>query len=155
MSFVQNRGKRGLGKYTIGRPWREAWAAAELARQERAAALAKARQKRRPKCQCAAYPWPHRPGGGLCRHPNPPLETWKGKAGTHRPLGERYRGMARTICREYGLNPIRDRERIARIMPRLFPAWLKSHWPAYYDALKWNGRIDAKGRLKVTSIIAR
>lgn len=26
-----------------------------------------------PKCSCAAYPFPHRPGGGLCRWPDPPL----------------------------------------------------------------------------------
>ena len=25
-----------------------------------------------PKCSCAAYPFPHRPGGGLCRWPDPP-----------------------------------------------------------------------------------
>ncbi len=25
-----------------------------------------------PKCACAAYPFPHRPGGGLCRWPDPP-----------------------------------------------------------------------------------
>lgn len=24
-------------------------------------------------CKCAAYRWPHRPGGGLCRWPDPPL----------------------------------------------------------------------------------
>jgi len=23
--------------------------------------------------ECAAYQWPHRPGGGLCRWPDPPL----------------------------------------------------------------------------------
>jgi len=30
-------------------------------------AHAKVRDKRRRKCRCDAYPWPHRPGGGLCR----------------------------------------------------------------------------------------
>lgn len=24
-------------------------------------------------CRCAAYNWPHRPGGGLCRWPDEPL----------------------------------------------------------------------------------
>ena len=24
-------------------------------------------------CHCAAYAWPHRPGGGLCRWPEPPM----------------------------------------------------------------------------------
>ena len=25
-----------------------------------------------PPCRCAAYAWPHRPGGGLCRWPEEP-----------------------------------------------------------------------------------
>jgi hypothetical protein len=26
-----------------------------------------------PNCKCHAYQWPHRPGGGLCRWPDPPI----------------------------------------------------------------------------------
>ena len=34
-------------------------------------------------CRCAAYAWPHRPGGGLCRWPDPPLYQRTTPAGTH------------------------------------------------------------------------
>lgn len=34
-------------------------------------------------CDCAAYSWPHRPGGGLCRWPDPPESRGKQPAGTH------------------------------------------------------------------------
>lgn len=37
-----------------------------------------------PACQCRAYAWPHRPGGGLCRWPDPPRETCAIPAGSHR-----------------------------------------------------------------------
>jgi hypothetical protein len=42
------------------------------------------RRARYPLCRCAAYRWPHRPGGGLCRWPAPPLATDPRPAGTHR-----------------------------------------------------------------------
>jgi len=35
-------------------------------------------------CRCAAYAWPHRPGGGLCCWPDPPLYRLTTPAGTHR-----------------------------------------------------------------------
>jgi hypothetical protein len=35
------------------------------------------RRKKRRKCQCDAYKFPHRPGGGLCRSPEPPLVRWQ------------------------------------------------------------------------------
>ena len=35
-------------------------------------------------CRCAAYAWPHRPGGGLCRWPEPPLYQRTTRSGTHR-----------------------------------------------------------------------
>ena len=41
------------------------------------------RPKLRP-CQCRAYAWPHRAGGGLCRYPDPPLYRRTTPAGTHR-----------------------------------------------------------------------
>lgn len=31
------------------------------------------RRTKPPNCGCVAYSWPHRPGGGLCRWPQPPL----------------------------------------------------------------------------------
>ena len=34
-------------------------------------------------CHCAAYKWPHRPGGGLCRWPLPPAGVFSTPAGTH------------------------------------------------------------------------
>lgn len=41
-------------------------------------------------CDCAAYEWPHRPGGGFCRWPDPPLEICDTPAGT-RPWGRLWR----------------------------------------------------------------
>jgi hypothetical protein len=34
-------------------------------------------------CRCVAYQWPHRPGGGLCRWPDPPQWMCTLPAGTH------------------------------------------------------------------------
>ncbi|MCY2994603.1 MAG: hypothetical protein NTY19_43080 [Planctomycetota bacterium] len=34
----------------------------------------KSTKTHRTPCSCAAYAWPHRPGGGLCRWPLPPLD---------------------------------------------------------------------------------
>src|SRR6058998_3619205 len=61
-------------------PLREYWR--QINRQENEAkaqqrAKRKAKDKRRAKCRCEAYPWPHRPGGGLCRYPDPPAARWK------------------------------------------------------------------------------
>ena len=36
-------------------------------------------------CTCPAYAWPHRPGGGLCRWPAPPLYRCTTPPSTHRP----------------------------------------------------------------------
>lgn len=35
------------------------------------------------RCDCAAYPFPHRPAAGLCRWPEPPRRKWDKPAGTH------------------------------------------------------------------------
>lgn len=35
-------------------------------------------------CSCAAYAWPHRPGGGYCRWPDPPWRTSSTPAGSRR-----------------------------------------------------------------------
>ena len=72
----------------------------EINRREREAkaverAKRKAGDQKRSKCRCAAYPWPHRPGGGFCRHPDPPLERWRPKPeAKRRPHRGRY-----TLCR--------------------------------------------------------
>jgi hypothetical protein len=79
--------------------------------------------KPRPKCTCPAYPWPHRPRGGNCRHPDPPARTYAGKAGTHAPVLVRRRSaMRRDILDTYGLHPIKDRERVRRWLPKLYVA---------------------------------
>ena len=44
-------------------------------------------------CTCAAYAWPHRPGGGLCRWPEPPLYRRTTPAGTHQEPRVRDSGM--------------------------------------------------------------
>ncbi len=36
-------------------------------------------------CRCEAYAWPHRPGGGLCRWPEPPLHRLTIPPSTWRP----------------------------------------------------------------------
>jgi hypothetical protein len=96
--------------------------------QQRKEALAKARSKRRPKCRCAAYPWPHRPAGGLCRCPDPPLATWQGTPGKNRAAELRYRRYRRWLCRQHGLHPIRDRAVIAKLLPGLhYAAWAEVH----------------------------
>jgi hypothetical protein len=41
--------------------------------------------KPRPLCDCAAYSWPHRPGGGLCRWPDPPKYVCTIPEGTRAP----------------------------------------------------------------------
>jgi hypothetical protein len=124
-------------------------AQAQQGRAELKRLLAKARSKRRPKCRCRAYPWPHRPGGGLCRWPDPPLETWKGKASRNKPLGFRYRGLVKIICQQYGLHPMKDRERIQRLMPWLYPAWCKRYWRLRLGYLRWQDMVDERDRLRI------
>lgn len=34
-------------------------------------------------CTCVAYPWPHRPGSGLCLWPDPPAYRLNIREGTH------------------------------------------------------------------------
>lgn len=52
--------------------------------QERLAALDQPEQRTRyVPCRCAAYAWPHRPGGGWCRWPLPPVVCSGISAGTH------------------------------------------------------------------------
>ena len=105
-------------------PLRTYWR--QIHRQERQAEAQereerKARDKRRRKCRCEAYPWPHRPGGGLCRWPDPPVERWQPNPGG-RPYRKRYAGIARQVARANGLHPIRDRAAIEALMPSVLAA---------------------------------
>jgi len=61
-------------------PLRQYWQ--QINREERKAdaelrARRKATNKKRAKCRCEAYKFPHRPGGGLCRYPDPPAVRWQ------------------------------------------------------------------------------
>jgi len=101
-------------------PLREYWR--DINRQERQAetqlrAKRKAGDKKRRKCTCEAYPWPHRPGGGLCRWPDPPTQRYQRRDWTYRPYRRRYAGIRRRIARASGLHPIKDRARIEALMP--------------------------------------
>jgi hypothetical protein len=86
----------------------------------------KARDKKRRKCRCQAYPWPHRPGGGFCRYPDPPERRWQPKPGG-RPYRKRYAGILRQIARANGLHPIRDRAAIDAMMPRVLAQAKRLH----------------------------
>jgi hypothetical protein len=90
----------------------------DMAGQPRQAEPAK-KKRRRPTCTCKAYPWPHRPLGGSCRHPDPPAAVWPGTPGRNQPTALRRRGLRRSLARREGLHPIRDRTLIARVMPAL------------------------------------
>lgn len=54
-------------------------------------------------CTCAAYAWPHRPGGGLCRWPDPPTHYRTTRAGSHSPAREpeRFKSIHDTLGRRY------------------------------------------------------
>lgn len=131
--YGRQRGQRGLGKYTLGRPLREQWEATEQAQEEakkaqqdQLAEMALIRQQRRPKCRCKAYGWPHRIRGGLCRHPDPPIATWQGKAGTHAPI--RRRGFRRVLMEALGWKPIQHKRKIAELLPDIYAAWCRGDW---------------------------
>ena len=101
-------------------PLRDYWR--EINRQKREAVRQqrekrKVTDKQRPTCVCKAYPWPHRPAGGLCKHPDPPTECWERKPAS-RPYRDRYAGLRRQIARANGLHPIRDRAAIDALIPR-------------------------------------
>jgi len=105
----------------------------------------------RPTCQCPAYPFPHRPGGGLCCWPEPPAATWAGELGRNAATGMRRRSrIRRRLIRRYGWNPIADRERIKRWLPKLYVAHCRRHGLPYPEW--WLGeyipamRVTASGR---------
>ena len=80
--------------------------------------FAPSRRAQAPPCTCAAYPWPHRPGGGLCRWPDTPQET------SPAPAGERLPGVLRTdtagyrmLVEAFGKKDVeRQREEIAAMV---------------------------------------
>ncbi len=115
-------------------PLRQYWQ--EINRETRAAdkqlrAKRKAADKKRRKCTCEAYPWPHRPSGGLCRCPDPPTERWERKK-TSRPYAGRYVGLRRQIMRANGFHPIRHRAVLKVLMPFII-ALAKEHKRRYPD----------------------
>jgi hypothetical protein len=46
-------------------------------------------------CRCPAYRWPHRPGSGWCRWPEPPVVRISTPPGSHRYSGGARRTRAR------------------------------------------------------------
>src|SRR5690348_849116 len=89
----------------------------------------RAKTAAKPKtCTCTAYGFPHRPGAGLCRWPDAPIEKWQGKPGRHVPVGARRRSaIRRRLMKWHDLHPIRDKEKIRRWIPKLYVAWCKRH----------------------------
>ena len=45
----------------------------------------------------------------------------------------RRRGLRRTLCRDYGLHPIRDREEIKCLLPGLYLAWCRQYLQSWFD----------------------
>lgn len=83
-------------------------------------------------CTCPAYRWPHRPGGGLCRWPDPPAQTCPTPPGRSRPADYRLRGLRRRLVKDLRLHPIKDRARIRALLPGMFK---RAH--ALMDAGVW------------------
>jgi hypothetical protein len=80
-------------------------------------------KRKRPVCTCQAYQWPHRPGSGFCRYPDPPLACWLRTPGVNRPKELRRRGFRRWLIRFKGLHPIRDRDEITARLSELYCAY--------------------------------
>jgi hypothetical protein len=55
-----------------------------------------------PICNCAAYNWPHRAGGGLCSFPDEPSKTCPTAAGKRAP-GKLRRRQIRRILHKHGV----------------------------------------------------
>ena len=107
--------------------------------------------KPRPRCTCPAYPFPHRPKGGLCRFPDPPQATFQGQAGKNSPSGmRRNSAIRRRLLKQHRLHPIRDREKIRRWLPKLYAGYCRRHGYPYPEW--WLGghvpamRVTADGR---------
>jgi hypothetical protein len=89
----------------------------------------KTRRRGRRRCTCKAYPFPHRTGGGLCCHPDPPAAVWQGRPGRHPPSGVRVWGSSikQRLLKTYELHPIKDRAKIRRFLPKLYVAWCRRY----------------------------
>ena len=101
---------------------REWWREVDRRAQEEAdrkKALRKIRQRRRPKCTCSAYQFPHRPGSGNCRWPDPPVQPAPAKPKC-RPYRQRYIGIRKQLAKNLGLHPIHDREQIKREVEAMY-----------------------------------
>src|SRR5687768_4066694 len=92
-------------------------------------------------CSCTAYPWSHRPGGGLCRWPALPNQQWSGAKSVSKPTGARAdRGVRRRLVRMMGWHPVRDRKYILRWLPKLYIAYSRRRGFTHADAwLDQNG----------------
>lgn len=100
--------------------------------------------KSKAKCDCEAYQWPHRPGSGLCRWPDPPLFKCLTPAGTHdeprwrrtvwgRAYGHAYVSMMRTaVGYNYGTKTGGKRGRPAKDRLEMI-ALLSNHPPISQD----------------------
>jgi hypothetical protein len=110
-------------------PAREYWRALDQLERRTAQALRDKRRawdKPRPRCTCPAYPWPHRPAGGLCCHPDPPTAVWQPKQKPRR-YRNRYAGLRRQIARANGLHPIKDRAAIDSLIPKAIQLAKRAH----------------------------
>ena len=61
-------------------------------------------RERPPNCSCYAYRWPHRPGGGLCRWPDPPEQSSRTRQGTRSAEGEKWK-QDKKLARRFGIDP--------------------------------------------------
>lgn len=96
--------------------------------------------KSKAKCECEAYQWPHRPGSGLCRWPDPPLFKCLTPAGTHdeprwartawgRAYGRAYVSMMRSAIGNNGGTktggkrgrPSKDKREMISLLTNLHP----------------------------------
>ena len=75
---------------------------------------------RRATCRCPAYPWPHRPRGGLCRFPDLPAGVWsRPKQGFSAPDASWFRGESI----DYVNRLLRDPQ--ARIFDFIEPSYVR------------------------------
>jgi len=77
-------------------------------------------------CRCEAYAWPHRPGGGLCRWPDPPQQRCTTTAGTRdwpRPRSKKHRALVRSLKQaDMMIKRAEALSRRASVEPQLSPS---------------------------------
>jgi hypothetical protein len=91
-------------------------------------------------CDCSAYSWPHRAGGGLWRWPESPAEECPTPASTNRTADWRRRGLRAFLMKRHGLHPIRDRALIRRVLPTLYWHAQRGDYPSMDEVLRNLGR---------------